>query len=197
MGITVGYIRVSTDEQNPERQLHGYPCDKLFVEYASGKNMQRPELQKMLDFVRDGDKVIVHSMDRLARNVDDLRLMVRFLNGKNVQIHFQKEGWTFKGEEDSYSMMLLTIIGAVAEFERAVTLERQREGIKIAQKKGLFKGKQPSIKGEQLELFKERVKARTPVYRLARQFGISRPTAYKYQKQILAELRAENFTAPL
>lgn len=186
-GITIGYIRVSTDDQNPERQLHGFPCDKIFVEYASGKDMRRPELQKMLDFARNGDTIIVHSMDRLARNVDDLRLMIRFLNGKNVKVKFQREGWTFSGESDPYTMMLLTVIGAVAEFEREVMLERQREGIRLAKLKGKFKGRQAVITGESYLLFKERVLSHVPIQRLCKQFGISRPSAYKYMKQALKE----------
>lgn len=96
-GQRIGYIRVSTLDQNPDRQLEGVKVSKLFTDKASGKNTQRPELDALLDYVRDGDTLVVHSMDRLARNLDDLRRMVQQLTGRGVRFEFVKESLTFTG----------------------------------------------------------------------------------------------------
>ena len=98
-GHTFGYIRVSSFDQNPSRQLDGVTLDRVFIDKASGKDVQRPELENLIQFVRDGDTVVVHSMDRLARNLDDLRQIVRSLTGKGVKIQFMKENLAFSGED--------------------------------------------------------------------------------------------------
>jgi DNA invertase Pin-like site-specific DNA recombinase len=120
MSKKIGYIRVSSFEQNPERQLESMALDKVFLDKASGKNTQRPELKALLDYVRDGDHVFVHSMDRMARNLDDLRGIVMQLNQRQVAVHFMKEKLTFNGEDAPMSTLLLSIMGAFAEFERAL-----------------------------------------------------------------------------
>ena len=119
-GKIMGYIRVSSFEQNPERQLEGVQCDKTFIDQASGKDTQRPELDALLGYVRDGDKIIVHSMDRLARNLDDLRRLVQQLTARHVTIQFVKENLTFTGEDSPMANLLLSVMGAFAEFERAL-----------------------------------------------------------------------------
>src|SRR3954471_15058819 len=98
-GQRIGYIRVSSYDQNPDRQLEQVPVDRAFTDKASGKDALRPELDRLLAFVRDGDTVIVHSMDRLARNLDDLRRVVQGLTGRGVRIEFVKECLTFSGED--------------------------------------------------------------------------------------------------
>ena len=102
-GKKIGYVRVSSFDQNPERQLEGIELDKKFIEKASGKNTNRPKLEEMIDYVREGDVLIVHSMDRLARNLDDLRRIVFSLTEKHVSVQFLKENLTFTGEDSPMS----------------------------------------------------------------------------------------------
>ena len=128
-GHRIGYVRVSSFDQNPERQLEHVPVDRLFSDKASGKDRQRPELERLLAFARQGDTVVVHSMDRLARNLDDLRLIVQKLTKRGVRIEFVKENLTFTGEDSPLANLMLSVMGAFAEFERALIRERQREGI--------------------------------------------------------------------
>ena len=118
-GKKIGYIRVSALDQNHERQLQELPLDKCFIDKASGKDTNRPQLDAMLDSVRDGDIVYVHSMDRLARDLDDLRQLVQRLTDQKIKIEFIKESLTFKGEDAPMSKLLLSVMGAFAEFERA------------------------------------------------------------------------------
>ncbi|WP_134447711.1 recombinase family protein, partial [Pseudomonas aeruginosa] len=128
-GQRIGYVRVSSYDQNPERQLEQVEIGKLFTDKASGKDTQRPQLEAMLGFVREGDTVVVHSMDRLARNLDDLRRLVQRLTKRGVRIEFLKEGLVFTGEDSPMANLMLSVMGAFAEFERALIRERQREGI--------------------------------------------------------------------
>jgi DNA invertase Pin-like site-specific DNA recombinase len=137
----IGYIRVSSYDQNTSRQLEGLTLDKVFVDKASGKDIHRPELENLKQFVREGDTVIVHSMDRLARNLDDLRKTVRNLTHKGVKIQFLKENIIFSGEDSPLANLLLSVMGAFAEFERALIKERQLEGIAMAKKRGVYKGR--------------------------------------------------------
>jgi DNA invertase Pin-like site-specific DNA recombinase len=125
-GQQVGYIRVSAIDQRSDRQLDGVPLDRTFTDTASGMDVRRPELEAMVGFVRDGDTVVVHSMDRLARNLDDLRSIVRKLTAKGVQVHFVKEQLTFTGDDTAMANLLLSMMGAFAEFERSLIRERQR-----------------------------------------------------------------------
>ena len=137
-GQKIGYIRVSSAEQNTERQLEGLEMDRTFTEKVSGKSTDRPALQEMLRFVREGDHLFVHSMDRLARNLIDLRQMVQDLTDRGVKVTFVKEGRLFNGDDAAMSVLLLSVMGAVAEFERAILRERQAEGIRIAKVKGVY-----------------------------------------------------------
>jgi Resolvase, N terminal domain len=123
--MRVGYVRVSSVDQNTVRQLDGIAVERIFTDKASGKDTIRPKLDEMLAFVHDGDTVIVHSMDRLARNLDDLRRILRTLTGKGVQVEFVKENLTFTGEDSPLATLLLSVMGAFAEFERALILERR------------------------------------------------------------------------
>src|SRR5215467_14135112 len=141
--MRVGYVRVSSVDQNAVRQLDGIAVERTFTDKASGKDTTRPKLDEMLAFVRDGDIVTVHSMDRLARNLDDLRRTVRTLTGKGVQVEFVKENLTFTGEDSPMATLLLSVMGAFAEFERALILERQREGIAAAKSRGVYTGRKP------------------------------------------------------
>lgn len=177
-GQRVGYVRVSSVGQNTERQLDGLKLDRVFEDKASGKSVERPELASLLSHVRAGDVVIVHSMDRLARNVDDLRKIVKELTGRGVRIEFVKEGLTFTGEDSAMSNLLLTMLGAVAEFERSLIRERQLEGIAIAKKAGKYKGRKPSLDAERVAEIREKAALGIPKAVLAREYGVSRQTLY-------------------
>ena len=143
---TVAYIRVSSVQQNTDRQLVGIERDKEFIEKVSAKDTKRPQLKALLEHVRDGDTVVVHSMDRLARNTKDLLEIVEGLKIKGVSVRFLKENLSFTaGADNSMSNLMLTMLGAVAQFERELMLERQREGIESAKQKGLYKGRKASI----------------------------------------------------
>src|ERR1039458_2209798 len=147
-GQRIGYVRVSTVEQNAGRQLDGMTLDRTFTDRASGRDANRPELQELFKFARDGDTVIVHSMDRLARNLDDLRRIVQELNGRGVRIEFVKEQLSFSGEDSPMATLLLSVMGAFAEIGRALIRERQREGVALAKEKGVYKGRYPSLSEE-------------------------------------------------
>lgn len=126
-GQRIGYVRVSSFDQNPERQLEHVEVGRVFTDKASGKDTQRPELDSLLAFVREGDTVVVHSMDRLARNLDDLRRLVQKLTKRGVRIEFVKESLTFTGEDSPMANLMLSVMGAFAEFERALIRDRSFE----------------------------------------------------------------------
>ena len=177
-------MRVSTVDQNTVRQLDGIEVEKTFTDTASGKDAARPKLEELIGFVRAGDTVVVHSMDRLARNLDDLRRIVRILTGKGVCVEFVKENLIFTGEDSPMANLLLSMMGAFAEFERALILERQREGIAAAKKRGVYTGRKPALTAEQARQLRERAVKGEPKASLAREFGISRETVYTYLKAL-------------
>ena len=189
-GQSVGYVRVSTLEQNTARQLDGIQLNKIFTDKISGKSTDRPQLQLCLEYVREGDTLHVHSMDRLARNLEDLRRMVRELNAKGVRVQFHKENLTFTGEDSPMANLLLSMLGAVAEFERALILERQREGVAIAKAAGKYKGGKPKLRADQVEQLKARVASGVPKAAVAREFSISRETLYTYLAAQAADAKA-------
>lgn len=180
-GQTVGYVRVSSVDQNEARQLDGVTLDKVFTDKASGKDTQRPQLERALEFCREGDTLVIHSMDRLARNLDDLRAIVTKLTKRGVRVQFIKEALTFTGDDNAMSILLLSVMGAFAEFERSLIRERQREGIAIAKAKGdVYKGRKPALSADQSALLRQRAKAGENKAALAREFGISRAALYVY-----------------
>ncbi|ELB2253939.1 recombinase family protein [Vibrio parahaemolyticus] len=145
----IAYIRVSTVEQNTERQLAncGIEFDKVFEDKASGSSTNRPELGKLMDYAREGDTIHIHSIDRLARSLDDLRKLVTIWNNEGITICFHKEGLHFSaGESSPIAELMLNMLGAVAQFERSIIRERQAEGIAKAVKKGKYKGRKPNVK---------------------------------------------------
>lgn len=182
IGQRIGYIRVSSIDQSPEWQLEGQELDRVFIDKASAKDVNRPQLTELLNFVRPGDTIAVHSMDRLARNLDDLRKIVRTQVERGIRIEFIKEGLTFSGEDSPMAHLLLSVMGAFAEFERTLLKERQREGIALARKRGVYRGRKRSLSAEQVIQLKERVEAGEKKARVARDFGISRETLYQYMR---------------
>lgn len=180
MGERVGYQRVSTVDQNTDRQLDGVAVDKLFTDKASGKDTSRPALARAIDYLREGDTLVVHSMDRLARNLEDLRRVVRELTANGIKVEFVKENLTFAGDDSPMNTLLLSMLGAVAEFERSMILERQREGIAIAKAAGKYKGRKASLTDPQIQELRSRLAGRESVTALAREFKVSRQTVYNY-----------------
>ena len=183
-GKCFGYVRVSSTDQNTARQLEALgsiPGIKIFEDKCSGGSTNRPQLEILLRCVDSGDSIVVYSMDRLARNLDDLRRLVNDITNMGVKIEFKKEGLTFGGDDSAISRMMFDIIGAVAEFERAMIRERQREGIDAAMKAGKYKGgRKKALSGEQQAELKRRVEAGEKKAALAREFGISRESLYCY-----------------
>ena len=178
-GKQVGYIRVSTLLQNTARQLDGVALDRTFEDKASGKDANRPALDECIKFLREGDTLHVHSMDRLARNLDDLRRIVKDLTGRGVAVKFEKEALTFSGESSPMANLMLSMLGAVAEFERALILDRQREGIAIAKSEGKYLGRRSTLTEEQVQGMRTRAAAGESKAAIARDFGISRETLYQ------------------
>ena len=176
------YIRVSTIEQNTERQLRDVVCDRVYEEKISGKDTNRPQLQAMLSNIRSGDIINIHEMSRLARNTRDLLNLVEEITSKGATIIFHKENITFNGNEkqDPYQKMMMTMLGAVAELERSILLERQREGIALAKLHNKYKGGKNKLTTEQVAELITLRKQGMPIARIAKQFIITRPTVYSY-----------------
>ena len=182
-GQRIGYKRVSSVDQNTGRQLDGVAVGKVFEDKASGKNTTRPQLQAALEFCREGDTLVVHSMDRLARNLTDLKVLVKELTDRGIAVEFVHEHLTFTGEDSPMSNLLLSMLGAVAEFERALILERQREGIQLAKVAGKYKGRKPTLSKKQVtDLCTKAASGEVSKTALAEEFGISRETLYQYLK---------------
>ena len=185
-GQIIGYVRTSSVGQNDQRQLDGVVLDNTFTDTASGKNTDRPEFQKMLSHVRAGDHVMVHSMDRLSRSLSDLEATVKGLTARGVTVTFVSQKLTFTaGESSPMNTLMLQMMGAVAQFERALILERQREGIAIAKAKGkgvVYKGRKASLNAAQVAELKALVVAGVAKTKIAEQMGVSRATVYSYLK---------------
>lgn len=173
----VGYRRVSTTDQNFDRQDLG-DVDKLFEEKLSGKNAKdRPALNAMLDWVREGDSVLVHSIDRLARDLRDLQTIIETLNHKGVSITFKTEALTFAANsDDAFATLQLQMMGAFAQFERNIIRKRQAEGIAKAKAKGMYKGRPKTVDDAKVRELKEAGMGATAI---AKELGIGRATVYK------------------
>jgi DNA invertase Pin-like site-specific DNA recombinase len=182
MSKNIGYLRVSTVDQNTDRQLDGVELDKLYEDKISGASTKRPQLQACLDYLRDGDTLHVHSMDRLARSMRDIEDLVKELTGRGVTVRFHKEGWTFSGKMDATQTLLFQMLGAVSQFERSIIRERQAEGIAKAKAKGKYKGRKPKLSEEQMSEIRRRNDAGEGKKALAEEFGISRQTLYRLLK---------------
>jgi len=143
--------------------------------------VNRPQLTAMLSFIREGDTVVCHSMDRLGRNLDDLRKLVFGLTERGVRVEFRKENLIFTGEDSPMANLLLSVMGAIAEFERQLIRERQREGIALAKKRGVYKGRPTMLDAEVVASLVQRLEAGEKPSVLAREFGISRMTLHRYR----------------
>jgi len=177
MSENVGYIRVSSADQNTERQLDGLALNKVFTDKVSGGTKDRPALNDLMEYARSGDVVHVHSIDRLARNLADLLNLLEQFTGKGITVKFHKENLTFSGENNPFQKLQLQVIGAVAEFERSMIKERQREGIaKAKQDRSKYQGRKPSIDGDRVRKMKAEGLSPTAI---AKELGIARSSVYR------------------
>ncbi len=179
-GLHVGYVRVSGIDQNELRQLDGLNLDKTFTDKVSGKDINRPQLELLLSFLREGDTLVCHSMDRLGRNLDDLRKIVLDLTGRGVHVQFVKERLVFTGEDSPMANLLLSVMGAFAQFERELIRERQREGIALAKRRGAYVGRKRSLTPVEAADLLRRVGCGESKTALARELGVTRDTIYRY-----------------
>lgn len=176
----VGYKRVSSTDQNLDRQeLEG--CEKVFEEKVSGASKDRKALKEMIDWVREGDSVVVWSIDRLARDLRDLQDIVSTLNNKGVSISFISERLSFSADKnDAFAKLQLHLIGSFAEFERSIIRKRQAEGIAKAKERGVYKGRKTSIDAGKIAELKEQGLGASAI---AKQMGISRISVYRALQQ--------------
>jgi DNA invertase Pin-like site-specific DNA recombinase len=185
-------VRVSSADQNTDRQLDGENLTVTFTDKASGKNADRPQLNAMLaGNWPEGSTVVVHSMDRLARSLGDLLRIVEQLTNRGISVQFVKEGKTFKGSEtaDPMDKLMLSLLGAFAEYERTLIRERQREGIAKAKERGVYRGRQKKISdAEQIAVMVAEAQALgANKTKVAARYGISRETLYKYMQVAAGE----------
>lgn len=181
-GQRVGYKRVSTIDQNPARQPEGVEVDRTFTDKVSGKNTDWPQLQEMLAYIREGDTVVVHSLDRLARNLVDLHDIVKTITDKKAAVTFVSENLTFTGDDSPLSVLLLQVLGAFAQFQRMIIREAQREGIAIAKRNGVYKGRKKVLSTEDVATVLQRISAGDHKAQIARDLGVSRKTLYQHVK---------------
>lgn len=185
-GKRIGYIRVSSITQNiarQEEQLESLKLDRVFVDKASGKTLDRPALTQMLSYIRDADEIYVTSLDRLGRDCNDLQNLVRTITDAGATVHFLKEALTFNGDDSSLSRLLLNVMSAFSQFERELIKERQQQGIEIAKVNGVYKGRAKALKPEQVMYMKSKVADGIPKAKIAREMGISRKSLYNYLEQ--------------
>ena len=182
-GQKIGYARVSSKDQNLDRQLAALKKEKVFrvfTDTVSGSSTQRPGLDGALNYVRAGDQLIVVSMDRLARSLIDLHHLVDELTERGVSVKFLKEGQTYSLDSSPVAKLMLGLLGSVAEFERSIIRERQAEGIAKAKARGVYKGRAKVLNEEQIVQARTWVEEGIPKAEVARRLGIGRTTLYKY-----------------
>lgn len=177
--MLIGYVRVSTEEQNTARQeelMKHLGVDKIYIDKISGKNTERPQLQQMLTYVREGDTVIVESISRFARNTKDLLELVEYLDNKEVKFISQKESLDTSTPMGKF---MLTIFGAMAELERDSIRQRQREGIEIAKQQGKYKGRPPKALDSFEDVYTQWHKGYITAVKASNLLNISRSTFYR------------------
>ena len=179
-GKAIGYVRVSSGDQTTARQLDGIKLDRVFEDKVSGANQDRAQLQACLSYLRDGDVLHVHSIDRLARNLMDLQALVSELTGRGVEVQFHKEGLTFSAKaNDPMQTLLFHVMGAFAQFERSLIRERQREGIAAAKAAGKPLGRRAAMTPAQISEARTRRAAGESATALAKAYGVARATMYQ------------------
>ena len=198
--IRIGYVRVSSADQNVDRQLDGEQLTVTFTDKASGKNTDRPQLQALLaGNWPKGSVVVVHSMDRLARSLSDLLRLVEDLTSRGLTVQFLKEGKTFKGDStDAMDKLMLSMLGAFAEYERTLIRERQREGIAKAKERGVYRGRHQKITDDLTiaQMIAEANALGANKTQVAFKYSVSRETLYKYMKERCGKRTSYNHTQP-
>lgn len=181
-GQRIGYRRTSTIDQNTARQLDGIPLDKVFEEKLSGKDRNRPQLKLCMEFLREGDTLIVHSLDRLGRNVRDLLDIVEDLTKRGVTVQFLHPNLSFSGDDSPVNKLLFLMLAGFAEMERSLIRERQLEGIAIAKREKRYKGRAPAIRaGNGKETLAEKMLSEgVGPAEIARSLEVSRQTVYAW-----------------
>ena len=186
IGQRVAYVRVSSADQNPERQLDAVgDCDRVFTDHEQGgadRLASRRQLEELIAYVREGDRVAVSSMDRLARSVIDLNQITRRITGNGASVEFISERLTFRAEleEDPFAQFQMNLMGSFAQFERAMIRRRQAEGIMAAKKRGVYKGRARLLNSEQVREVRDQAALGVPKATLARDYHVSRSTLYRY-----------------
>ena len=181
-GQRVAYVRVSAADQNEARQLEAVgECDRVYIEKQSARSRaDRVKLEECIRYLRDGDELVVASMDRLARSLVDLKQIVGEITAKGASVEFVHERATYAaGAQDPRADLMLSLLGAFAEFERAIIRERQAEGIAIAKAKGKYKGRKRVLTDEQIDKARARIEAGEGPSAIARDLGVGRSTLYR------------------
>lgn len=185
MGKRYAYKRVSTLEQNLDRQLPDFNADVVLEEKISAKDTKRPKLEMLLEVVGKGDEIHIHELSRLARSVQDLIDIVQQVVSKGASIKFHKENLEFAPDKkaNSFQSLMLNLLGSIAQFERDLMLERQREGISIAKQKGVYKGRQSKFTENDLQRIRSEFASAKNKAKLASKWGISRSYLYQIAKE--------------
>ena len=181
-GQRVAYVRVSAADQNEARQLEAVgECDRVYIEKQSARSRaDRVKLEECIRYLRDGDELVVASMDRLARSLVDLKQIVGEITAKGASVEFVHERATYAaGAQDPRADLMLSLLGAFAEFERAIIRERQAEGIAIAKAKGKYKGRKRVLTDEQIAKARARIETGEGPSAIARDLGVGRSTLYR------------------
>lgn len=194
--MKIGYVRVSTEEQNEARQveaLQKHGVEKIYIEKRSGKNLDRPVLQELLEYIREGDTVYIHDLSRISRSLSDLLELVELLQKKKVHLVSNKESID---PTTPTGRLFLSIVGAINEFERTSLLERQREGIAIAKRQGKYKGRKQRTLDNIAVLYDQWIRREKSKAQIARENRISRPTIDRlfreYEKSLTSEVKKES-----
>lgn len=178
-GQNIGYIRISSVGQNTDRQLIDVDLDTTFTDIASGKDTNRPELKRCLNHARFGDTLHIHSIDRLARSLKDLQMIVEEINAKGVTVKFYKENLMFESNPSPMQILMFQMLGAFAEFERSLIKNRCKEGLDACRARGQKLGRRPKLSLKQIAEIKNLIGNNVDKSVIAIEYGISRPTLYK------------------
>jgi DNA invertase Pin-like site-specific DNA recombinase len=188
----IGYIRVSSADQNADRQLVDLQLNKTFTDQITGSIKDRPKLNECIDYIRHGDTLYVHSIDRLARNLLDLQEIIQTIIQKGVILKFVKENLVFTSINDPMATLTLQIMGAFAEFERTMIRTRQREGINAAKKAGKHLGRPHKIDNKFRKIVKEKLENCQSIRSIAKDMSVSRATIYKAIEQLKSQTTERN-----